>query len=795
MSNPQAIRAVQRQAWFIVFAGIAISSTSHAQDLLRDEQVGRLLESNLALDGAKLRRPAFTELTLFPNWSQVALFRNTQPSYIRRGDLMPTIPGFANPKSGTESGPLVDVVADLVVHEYMADLDGDGKPEIVQEYHSSNIEWQDLLTFVGSVSSAGGDEQVLWSSALSWGGSYPVGFAVETLLRSITTTTGAIATLGISLGWEGPEFIDAITNGGPTERTLPIPLSLIFSGGHLLEAADVAIQPGLPFVFDVTISSSDDVLLDQHDVVVNDLLVAGALTGRSDLVVRGNLDVRGFYTNAGGTVKGDFTVFSGGRVSSLSGTVEGNLLNSGEIFNATGTVVGSLVQASGATLETGNLTVLGGFLANPGELIVRGSLNTNAGLFSNSGTMRILGGSFTNTDVVANGGQIEWESGTFRQDWINNATLNILDVTGSRYLDQTARLVNNATVNQAGLLSFDRTSADRDLVVNNSLWVLDGDSADVLYSGTSGTSGTVDTGTFVNAGTLRKIGGGRSDINVGFTNRNGTVDVFEGTLSVQQHDGLVNGTLVGGAWTVRDGGVLTLNGGSISTNAAHVTLHGPTAQFDGLDGLVVNTGSLTLLDGHEFDTAESLYNFGTIETRTRSRMYVHGDFILQASATTTIEFDHRMISNIDGVALIADGGSDRSSSAHLGGLSMAGSLSGLGDGTTFSPQGLRAAIEIDGFAQLSGTLDLRLEDLSLGNPGVEFTILSFAGYSGSFDEILFPLLGPGTAWWWEARTTSFVVGLETMAPLSVPTPAGFLLIGAGILLRSRRRHTPRQTAA
>lgn len=181
---------------------------------------------------------------------------------------------------------------------------------------------------------------------------------------------------------------------------------------------------------------------------------------------------------------------------------------------------------------------------------------TNAGLITAHGLLDMQGGSLVGVMTVGAGGTISFTG------------------AAQKAIVQLA-LVNNGTVRwQGGNLGIGGTPTTT--VVNNGLWEINSDAAYTLFFGGP-------TPTFVNTGTLRKIGGTgtTSFSNLHFENT-GLVDVQNGTL--QFNSGVAS--LLGGTFTVAAAGNIAFSNGTY-TEAGAV--------FNGAGASHFNAGTLTLV--------------------------------------------------------------------------------------------------------------------------------------------------------------------------------------------------------
>jgi hypothetical protein len=718
---------------------VAVAHVATAQDALDVTEDGRLLEASLAL------KPGVEVPGMFGP-SVVDSYRTTTPRAWLDRSLSPS--GFGvSPRADGSDSPAeprgdstisLDGWVEIDVFGTLIDLIWNpGHVDV-----SSTLHLDPNIVFDVSPDSSG-----YWGDPSTWRNNFSLTFSyawnqTDSILGSIGGVPGAVDS-GIDL-WQ------QYMAGGPTERSIGIPLANMIieeAGGDLLDALGglgFSVSASVPMKFDVTIDSDRNITLNQQNVVIEGLTVNGGLTGRSDLLVRGDVAVSGTYANAGGVIEGSLQLSSSANL---------------------------IVGSSGLVVQSGTVS-------NPGRMTLFGALRTNDTVFSNFGDLYLSGGSLPNADALNNHGYLEWQAGSISSLDLYN--LGTMSITGSGSISTTGRLVSSGSVVQTGSLSL--ATGGGELVLNTGVWTL-GDGAAITSYGTSSYSD------FINEGTIRKTGQGTATVSgVEIENQDGTIAVENGTLSIGVSSNFVGNTLTDGTWIVHNDGSLSIGTRSIATNAADIRLYGSESRFDQLAGLADNQGSLAVAQGREFSTVGDLANSGTLSVDAYSRLDVAGDLLQAEPGRLVLELNARMVSNVGDIDLIIDEGDNRTVQLFDGtsvSIDLVG-VPGSGGGSGNRPI---AAMSIGGTAYLDGTLDLSIFDIELAIPGYEFTVIKYAGVVGSFDSVLFPTIGPDLAWWWEARSTAFVVGVEPTEIGTIPAPGtlGFGLISLAAVARRSRR--------
>jgi hypothetical protein len=323
------------------------------------------------------------------------------------------------------------------------------------------------------------------------------------------------------------------------------------------------------------------------------------------------------FSLAGGEIEGGTLILPGGTLSATGGellnvTVDGGLvLNTGSLLlqgttidNAAGSAPGAVTIGAGASLEmegyasiTNAVTLSGGTLYVTGEalgaalpVIAAGTKLQGSGTVTdqptgdgaseivnqgtiaanvNGATLTVAPTDFVNQALMTatNGGTLAIDAGT----WANTGTISVtgstLDLGGTFSTSALAGISDNGgTVNLTGTL-------------NNA--------GSTLSVGTGSTLGvlTLDTGSFINGGTIADGGGG-----IGFTG-DYTVENTGPTLSNVTYEGALNVTQPDETVFVAHG--LTLEGAS-GTGPGTLNLTGQNARLEITNSTTLNNATINI---------------------------------------------------------------------------------------------------------------------------------------------------------------------------------------------------------
>jgi RHS repeat-associated protein len=370
-----------------------------------------------------------------------------------------------------------------------------------------------------------------------------------------------------------------------------------------------------------------------------------------------------FSNSAGATVDakvGTLELIGGGTLSGGAFDAESGSTLDFDSIDYTTTVNGTLTGSGGGAVEWTAGTLISGAGG--------AAFDFPAALFQWKGGS--LNGSFTNTGTIQVGGGV------------------LIGYNAPGILKNTGRIV----VGAKGVLSM---GAGQGVVgtLDNQV----GGSVDLEFTGYISRGGNGGGAILDNEGTLVKSDGGTSSFSsfagggLYFNNDGGAVNVESGTLTIGAYVTQISGnTLTGGTWNVFAGSTLSItNAGSLTTNAADVTLSGAGSTFASIDGITTSSGTLNILDGASFTTTGDLSNQGTITVGAGSVVTVKGAYTQSADAALGVE---------------------------VGGPSSSGQFGEL---------------NASGNATLDGALNVNLTGLDI-RQGDSFPIMSFGSGQGAF---------------------------------------------------------------
>jgi len=404
-----------------------------------------------------------------------------------------------------------------------------------------------------------------------------------------------------------------------------------------------------------------------------DLLVAGG-TGVTINVAAGTTFTVPDGTYADGTT---FNVGAGAMVTIPAGTFTG-----GVVFNVSSGAVVDLT-GGGAPSYAGTLTGSG-----------TGTVELASGrLYIGTGGLTF---DFDNS-------MFQWSSSTIDAGNGDLTNLGTMNLTGSLpenfYNDGT--FDNFGTIIQTGVgsLNLGTDGLFATTLVNEAgaSYLLEGDGSLTEVSDSGSATGQVS---LVNTGLIDKTAGtGTSYLSVlGSMTNTGTIEADSGTIALDATLGisqLSGDTLTAGTWNVENGASLQFpSGTNIATNAASLTMSGAGATITGISGLTSNSGSFSLLDGADFATASSLLNSGSLTVGAGSTLSVASNITQTSSSALNVQ---------------------------IGGTPASGEF-GL--------------VSVTGTANLAGTFTLNTVNGFTASPGQDFKVMTFAGSSGSFSEVL-----------------------------------------------------------
>jgi autotransporter-associated beta strand protein len=270
--------------------------------------------------------------------------------------------------------------------------------------------------------------------------------------------------------------------------------------------------------------------------------------------------------------------FNGGQITLNGGTIT--------VFTGSSVAVNStLAGAAGLTLSSagGGTLTLGGTTNNT----YTGDTNVNAGtlVLNKSGALAIPGGNLNVNAATVTFSAANQTANTVAVTLTNGAANAIANINASQTFGS---LSGNGTLAFPGVL---------------------GPSLTVGAANTP----TTFSGPITGAGNLLKTGSSTFTLS-GSSDSVSAVTVNAGTLAFSTATPNLNGTTLGGSWTV-NAGTLTLPAGNTVTTigpTGNVALGAPTASFAAINGLAANQGGFAISGGKTFTTAGFLTNDGGI---------------------------------------------------------------------------------------------------------------------------------------------------------------------------------------
>ncbi|MDY0748881.1 PEP-CTERM sorting domain-containing protein [Paucibacter sp. R3-3] len=381
--------------------------------------------------------------------------------------------------------------------------------------------------------------------------------------------------------------------------------------------------------------------------------------------------VGGTLSNAGTLVASDNLYFNNGTTLTNNGSYQftndsnlfnndgpGSFVNNGTLakvggggdshvsvsgFSNSGTGVID-VQTGRMLFDNGGQFASGTRITGAGQVLVTNGASFS-GALSTANNLYLTGGTITANNVVATG-DVYWTAGTLSGTWENTGG-STLRVDGGSYKYVAGTLTNAGTMTTTDNLYFNAGST----LVNNSSYQFTNDAG--LYNNDG-------PGSFINNGTLAKVGGaGDSHIGIsGFSNGDtGIIDVQTGRMIFDSGASFSSGTRITGAGQVLvtrgasfSGALSTadnlyLSGGTITGNnvvatgdvhwtsdtmaGTWQTASGSTLYVDGgsykyVGGTLTNAGTMTATDNLYFDDGNTLVNTGSYQFLNDAGLYNNG---------------------------------------------------------------------------------------------------------------------------------------------------------------------------
>ena len=580
------------------------------------------------------------------------------------------------------------------------------------------------------------------------------------LIAPVTNTGGTIEALnGGTVTLDGPVTGGTLTTAGT--GVIQLTADSILNG--VLNTGSVEVSSGNTGILQNTVTNPGTI-----QVASGTLFMAGnvTLTGSGSLLMSGasNLEQNSSTVGPpGGSLTNQQLIHGAGTLYDLpltnQATIEADNKSAPLYLDTATTNTGTLEASGAATLQIDN----GQTVNNAGGIIeaLTGSKVLLVGT--------VAGGTLTTSGT----GVIESENGTL------DGTVNVPSNTGKLTISGENDLTLQGTVNNTGTITLSGTACialAEATTLTGSGKIIMGANNCIYGSGNSFTNESTIEGAgsigdsnempITNDGTI--LANKSTPLVIvpnagGFTN-NGKLTVNAGTaLTINSIFGpfnnLVGGTLTGGTYAVT--GMLSI-GGAITTNAASITLTGPSAEIlntsvgtNALVSLAANStkGVLSLQSGQALTAAANFNNAGKSTVGVGSSFTVGGSYTQTAGTTT-----------VDGTLLAPTGLTlQKGTLLGKGTLSAAVSSSGtivVGDATTkagvltvagsYSQQAagvLDVAIggttvgsqysqmPVANGVTLDGTLTIKLINGFVPGIGDAFTILTGSAVTGQFTKV------------------------------------------------------------
>jgi hypothetical protein len=449
-----------------------------------------------------------------------------------------------------------------------------------------------------------------------------------------------------------------------------------------------------------------------------------------------------FTNSSTGTILANIDTLAFNGAATISGDVAG----SGEVEFENGAQISAGTTLSVATLEFGGTLALGAGLSYGGALVMNGgtlSLGSNSFTLTGnagdelsggevSGTGTSSGATLTGTLVTAGTTALD---GLYIDGGVTLANTGTDTVTGDAFTLDWAGFGTTTLINEAGA-TFDLINGafQNEASDNNVLQATIINSG--LFEATSSTTGTTIPAStlyapFFNTGSGTLLAKGDTLTLAGGLGNNGTVEAL-GRSTLLLSGGASNdnhGTLTGGTWIAAaqgDGATLDITGGTITTDAATITLSGTgatiaagTSTYTALESslaTIAAAGVLNILNGRGYTTTLALTDQGLLDL---------------GGGTLSIQ-----------TLTIAATGTLSGFGTVLTGIADAGEIFAAG-GTLIMDQAITGAGTIG--AALGATLDLTVGQMLLASAGAGTLQLDGAFALGAADAIATLLLDTGSS--------------------------------------------------
>ena len=521
-----------------------------------------------------------------------------------------------------------------------------------------------------------------------------------------------------------------------------------------------------------------------------------------------------FETSDGGILNNHGTVTNNGLLQTMgTGTINnfgtinsglGSLLDIQGTLNNSGTIVTAMFDTEGTTNNSGKMTINGGdfFSQNLGVL------NNNAGgqLFNNTSFITFDGGILNNYGTITNTGLLQTPgTGTINNFGVINSS-TLLDIQGT--LNNSGTIVTElfdteGTTNNSGKMTLNSGS-----VFSQNLGTFNNQASGQLINNTTlvNFSGATlnNSGTLTNNGVFENQAVGTL-ANTGLVNNAGTL-TNSGLLQIGSGGVLNNtgsiGNASGGAFVVQGGGTLNNLGsflsdsfsafgsqaGSKILNTGTMALGGTTVA---IGGDLKNNGTITMVVGPATGDPPIMLPAPPLLVTSTGKLSGTG-FVNAGLLGTGVIMQGVMSPGDPGGAFTINGNYQQTSTGTLDIL-----LGGTGAGQF-------GQLDVNGFADLSGTLDVELFAGFDPQAGETFEILESGGTTNiNISSVLFPTLPDDLFFKLDQESNNLFLDVqqgEGSGGGGTPTPepgTGMLLVGAIAMVfvgsRFRKRRLTQQS--
>lgn len=304
------------------------------------------------------------------------------------------------------------------------------------------------------------------------------------------------------------------------------------------------------------------------------------------------------YTNSSGTINcPSGTINLTGTYSFSNGTVQAGTIN---LSGLTGTTGGAVSLSSGVVV---NQTAGTNTLSSGAIISGAGKYQENGGTLSNNGTVNVANldlisgtaSGVTGSDVLTITGTMNWTGGTLSTGQVTINSSAALNISANNAKTLNRNIVNNGTITWSG--SGDINGGGGNSISNQSGAIFE-----------SQNDQTLTIGSFINAGTLRKLSSTGTTVLATILTNTGTINFQTGALQI---NGALNSS--GGGSSITSGtvsvaystagsssGTLSLSSGVVfnHTSGTHALNSGMTVSGAGVyqvnGGTLTNTGTVSV---------------------------------------------------------------------------------------------------------------------------------------------------------------------------------------------------------